>query len=290
MKKLKIGFADTHDHLAKFFYSVLSARYDIELNNSDPDYLIFGDRNFGNDNLRYDKNKVTKIFYTGENQRPEDYDCHYAISFDHNFQPWHYRLPLFVIYMWAWKNIHNLVYDMDYILDDIRINKKHSFASFVVSNPNCQERNEFFKLLNEYKTVDSGGKLFNNKKISVQGEQGKIDFLSYRKFNICFEPYKYPGYTTEKIMHAFYAGTIPIYWGNELVSSDFNRDAFINVHDFNTFQDAIDYIIRVDTDDELYDNILHAPKFVNNIPPHYLILDNFLNWFDSIVYNKILHR
>ena len=290
MKKLKIGFADTHDHLAKFFYSVLSARYDIELNNSDPDYLIFGDRNFGNDNLRYDKNKVTKIFYTGENQRPEDYDCHYAISFDHNFQPWHYRLPLFVIYMWAWKNIHNLVYDVDYILDDIRINKKHSFASFVVSNPNCQERNEFFKLLNEYKTVDSGGKLFNNKKISVQGEQGKIDFLSYRKFNICFEPYKYPGYTTEKIMHAFYAGTIPIYWGNELVSSDFNRDAFINVHDFNTFQDAIDYIIRVDTDDELYDNILHAPKFVNNIPPHYLILDNFLNWFDSIVYNKILHR
>jgi len=290
MKKLKIGFADTHDHLAKFFYSVLSARYDIELNNSDPDYLIFGDRNFGNDNLRYDKNKVTKIFYTGENQRPEDYDCHYAISFDHNFQPWHYRLPLFVIYMWAWKNIHNLVYDMDYILGDIRINKKHSFASFVVSNPNCQERNEFFKLLNEYKTVDSGGKLFNNKKISVQGEQGKIDFLSYRKFNICFEPYKYPGYTTEKIMHAFYAGTIPIYWGNELVSSDFNRDAFINVHDFNTFQDAIDYIIRVDTDDELYDNILHAPKFVNNIPPHYLILDNFLNWFDSIVYNKILHR
>ena len=290
MKKLKIGFADTHDHLAKFFYSVLSARYDIELNNSDPDYLIFGDRNFGNDNLRYDKNKVTKIFYTGENQRPEDYDCHYAISFDHNFQPWHYRLPLFVIYMWAWKNIHNLVYDMDYILGDIRINKKHSFASFVVSNPNCQERNEFFKLLNEYKTVDSGGKLFNNKKINIQGEQGKIDFLSYRKFNICFEPYKYPGYTTEKIMHAFYAGTIPIYWGNELVSSDFNRDAFINVHDFNTFQDAIDYIIRVDTDDELYDNILHAPKFVNNIPPHYLILDNFLNWFDSIVYNKILHR
>jgi len=290
MKKLKLGFTDTHDHLASFFYSLLSTRYEIEIDNSDPEYLIFGDNNFGNNNLRFSKDKCIKIFYTGENQRPEDYDCHYAISFDHIYEPWHYRLPLFVIYMWAWKHIHNMKYDMDFILRDNDILKKTSFASFVVSNPNCSERNKFFKSLNEYKTIDSGGKLFNNINANIDGEQGKIDFLSTRKFNIAFEPFSYPGYTTEKIMHAFYAGTIPIYWGNELANSDFNRDAFINVHDFSSFDDAINYIMRVDNDDSLYNKIVKSPKFINNIPPSYLILDNFLNWFDAVVYNKILQR
>jgi len=290
MKKLKLGFTDTHDHLARFFYSILSTRYVIEVDNINPDYLIFGDNNFGNNNLRYDKNKVTKIFYTGENQRPENYDCHYAISFDHVYEPWHYRLPLFVIYMWAWKYIHNMNYDMDYILRDLDVTEKTSFSSFVVSNPNCQERNDFFKMLNDYKTVDSGGRLFNNIQVKLDGEQSKIDFLSSRKFNICFEPYKYPGYTTEKIVHAFYAGTIPIYWGNELVTSDFNNDSFINVHDFDSFDSAMDYIIKVDNDKKLYNEIVKAPKFINNIPPSYLILDNFLNWFDAVVYNKILQR
>lgn len=290
MKKLRIGFTDTHEHLSMFFYSILSTRYEIVVDNENPEYLIFGDNNFGNQNLRYDKNKVTKIFYTGENQRPENYDCHYAISFDHNYESWHYRLPLFVIYMWAWKHLHGMKYDMDYVLGKINIQEKTSFASFVVSNPNCKERNNFFELLNKYNTIDSGGKLYNNIQANIHGEQGKIDFLSTRKFNICFEPFTYPGYVTEKIMHAYYAGTIPIYWGNELIASDFNRDSFINVHDFSSFDDAIEYIIEVDSNRELYEKTLTAPKFINNIPPSYLILDNFLNWFDAVVYNKILQR
>lgn len=286
MRKLKLGFTDTHNHLAIFFYSILSTRYKIELDNNNPDYLIFGDINFGNNNLSYDKNKIIKIFYTGENQRPENYDCHYAISHDHIQEQWHYRLPLFVIYMWAWKYIHNMNYEMNYILQNIDFIKKTSFASFVVSNPNCKERNEFFKLLNDYKKVDSGGKLYKNIQADIIGEQGKIDFISTRKFNICFEPSRYPGFITEKIIHAFYASTIPIYWGNELITSDFNREAFINVHDFDSFENTIKYIVKVDNDNELYDKIVKAPKFINNIPPSYLIIDNFLNWFDAIVYVK----
>jgi len=288
MRKIKLGFTDTHDHLSKFFIYALSHRYDIELSNT-PDFLIFGDTNFGNNNLRFSKNDCIKIFYTGENQRPTDYDCHYAISFDHMFEPWHYRLPLFLIYIWAWKHLHNMKYDIDYIFN-VEKTKKESFCSFVVSNPNCQERNDFFKKLNSIKTVDSGGRLFNNIKANLDGEQAKIDFLSKRKFNICFEPYSYPGYTTEKIMHAFYANTIPIYWGNELISADFNKDSFIDAHSFKSFDDAIEYVMRVDSDEDLYQRYIDAPKFNAGIPPSYMILDNFLNWFDAIVYNKILKR
>ena len=81
MKKIKLGFTDTHDHLAAFFNHVLSMRYDVEIvKDAEPDFLIFGDRNFGTDNLNFDKDKVTKIFYTGENQRPEDYECHSLVQ------------------------------------------------------------------------------------------------------------------------------------------------------------------------------------------------------------------
>jgi hypothetical protein len=31
MKKLKLGFTDTHDHLLQFFYNLLANRFDIEI-------------------------------------------------------------------------------------------------------------------------------------------------------------------------------------------------------------------------------------------------------------------
>ena len=260
MKKLRLGFADTHEHLASFFNAILSSRFDLEIDNDNPEFLIFGDKNFGNDNLKWSKSDCIKIFYTGENQRPENYDCHYAITFDHNFKPWHYRLPLFVIYMWALKNIHNTQYDVNYIFNPT-VKDKTNFCSFVVANPKCEERNLFFKMLSNYKRVDSGGPLFNNINAKLDGENAKINFLSSRKFNICFESMSYSGYVTEKILHAFYAGTIPIYWGSNTVESDFNKDAFINVNNFASFEECIEYIIEVDNDDELYNKIVTSKKF-----------------------------
>ena len=290
MKKLKLGFADTHEHLARFFHSLLANRYDIEIDNENPDYLIFGDRNFGESNLRFSKKDCIKIFYTGENQRPEDYDCHYAVSFDHNFNTWHYRLPLFVIYMWSLDQIHNTGYDYYYILGDREIKEKTDFCSFVVGNPNCKIRNDFFELLNSKKKVDSPGRVFNNMNIKLEGEKAKIDFLSARKFNICFEPYSYPGYTTEKILHAFYAGTVPIYWGNPLVTSDFNKDAFISAHQYDTLEELAECVMEVDRSPELYNEYLSQPPMLNGLPKDYMILNNFINWFDSVVYNKIEAR
>ena len=158
MKKLKIGFADTHEHLRLFFLSLLSQRYEIDLDNENPEFLIFGDRNFGVSNLKFDRKDVTKIFYTGENQRPEHYDCDYAISFDHNYNPWHYRLPLFVVYLWSLKNIHNTKYGKNYLFNP-EVKPKNGFATFVVQNPRCEERNVFFQKLNSIKRVDSGGSL-----------------------------------------------------------------------------------------------------------------------------------
>ena len=86
MKKLSIGFTDTHEHLATFFIFLLSTRYDLEIvdtKKETPKILLFGDDNFGKRNLDFSRKDCVKLFYTGENRRPENFDCDYAISFDH---------------------------------------------------------------------------------------------------------------------------------------------------------------------------------------------------------------
>jgi hypothetical protein len=288
--KIKLGFTDTHEHIATFFYNILARRFDIELDHDNPDFLIFGDDNFGQSNKKFSRKDVVKIFYTGENKRPEKYDCDYAISFDHNLHGWHYRLPLFVIYMWALEHIHKTNYKYEYIFNPTDVKEKTGFASFVVSNPNCKTRNDFYNALSEYKKIDSGGKHFNNIEANLEGEKAKIDFLSTRKFNICFESYSHPGYVTEKILHAFYAQTVPIYWGSPTIAADFNGHAFVNMHRFANFNKAIEHIQRLDENEDLYKSHISQPKFVHNIPPYYVNLDNFLNWFDAIVYRRIKKR
>lgn len=288
--KLKIGFADTHNHLASFFYYLLSSRYSLELDNTTPEVLIFGDRNFGEENLKFSRKECVKLFYTGENQRPQDYDCDYAISFDHISEPWHYRLPLFVIYMWALEHLHRTPFKYDHLFHLPAPAEKTDFCSFVVSNPGCPQRNEFFSLLNSYKKVDSAGKLFKNIDIDLPDENSKIDFLSKRKFNICFEAYQHPGYVTEKILHAFYARTVPIYWGSQTIDVDFNPRAFINANNYRSLGELADAVIAIDNDDNLYAAIANQPKFLYNIPTSYVILDNFLNWFDAVVNGKIEGR
>ena len=91
---LKLGFTDTIEPVKDFFAEVLSETYDVIRDDTNPDYLIFGDRNFGEHNKTFNSKNVIKIFYTGENQRPWDYDCHFAITFDHIDIDRHYRLPL----------------------------------------------------------------------------------------------------------------------------------------------------------------------------------------------------
>ena len=132
MKPLRISFADTHDHLAAFFIYLLQTRYQVDIvgMSESPDFLLFGDDNFGRNNLNITRDQCTKILFTGENRRPENFDCDYAISFDHIFEPWHYRLPLYVIYMWALEHIHETRFDFNYIF-----------------NPEIKEKTDFW---NEY--------------------------------------------------------------------------------------------------------------------------------------------
>ena len=52
---------------------------------------------------------------------------------------------------------------------------------------------------------------------------------------------------------------MPIYWGNPDIASEFNPDSFINCHDFASFEEAVEFIRKVDQDDELYLKMAKAP-------------------------------
>jgi hypothetical protein len=297
---LKLGFTDTFGAIENFFTNILTEEYEIVRDDVNPDYLIFGDRNFGNNNVNYNNKRCIKIFYTGENQRPWDYQCHYAITFDHIDDDRHYRLPLYVIYDYDNKH-RNLPHAEIFNRSPEDLNKKYKdkFCSFVVKNGACEKRNYYFHKLSEYKTVDSAGPLFNNVgHILPRGENSvaaKLDFLKDYKFNLCFENSSYPGYATEKLYEAYCAGTIPIYWGSSTIACDFNEKAFLNWHDYQDDEMFLQVIQKFDQSPEMYEEMYLQPLFRDKpffegfIHNKYMDLNRFRNWFNKNVYKGVIN-
>lgn len=249
-RTIKIKFVDFWgDFNVKdnFITRTLSQRYNIELVDK-PDYLFFG--TFGYRHLNY---SCVKIMFIGENIVPDFNLCDYALGFDFiQFEDRYMRLPLYCTY-----DCFATIKDDAPKADEVLLNRK--FCCMVVSNNrhSSPHRERFFKLLSEYKQVDSGGKMWNN----VGGPvPDKLHFVSQYKFNIAFENSCVHGYTTEKIMESMTVNTLPIYWGNPLVGKDFNINSFVDVGNFPSMEDAVQHIVDLDNDDAKYLQMLRAPK------------------------------
>tara|TARA_Y100000590_G_scaffold317912_1_gene359683 strand:- start:1836 stop:2726 length:891 start_codon:yes stop_codon:yes gene_type:complete len=95
---------------------------------------------------------------------------------------------------------------------------------------------------------------------------GLIKNFSNCKFVIAMENSIGDGYVTEKIVNAFYSGAIPIYWGSSNINDLFNKNAFINVSDFNNLDECIEYISNLSEDDINYmlnQNIYNDNDLIN---------------------------
>jgi len=268
---IKLGFADfwhgnTEAELrTNPFYQLLAPHFAIELSD-EPDFLFYSC--FGKQYLKYD---CTRIFYAGENVRPDFNECDYAFSFDYPVTTRNYRLPLYHLYGYTQK-----LRECNATVPDPA---GREFCNFVYSNKKARERIQFLKLLNRHKRVDCGGKIMNNIGARVDD---KLAFLSNYKFTIAFENSNYPGYTTEKIVEPLLARSIPIYWGNPDVVQDFNPDCFINCHSFNSFEAVIEHVMAVDADDSLYRRYLLAPVFANGVDNEFINTGNLNRQFERI--------
>ncbi len=88
------------------------------------------------------------------------------------------------------------------------------------------------------------------------------------RFALVMENTNLPGYVTEKLVNAFRAGAIPIYWGGGgFVNQIFNPKSYINVSDFPSFDTCADYVIALDQDQSRYSEMRAQPVFIDNQVP-----------------------
>jgi hypothetical protein len=276
--KLKINFSDFWVGFKpeyNWFYLLLKKYFQVELSDK-PDVLIYSV--YGNYHLSYN---CLKIFYTGENVRPDFNFCDYALSFDFLDNPRHLRLPLYAaIYGMDPSNLLNdKLTDIEQFLD-----KKKEFCAMVVSQSNSQKRIDFFNKLSKYKKVHSGGKLLNN----IGGPvKDKLEFISDFKFTFAFENTSHPGYVTEKIYEPMFVNSIPIYWGSPVIHLDFNIKSFVNYHDYNNDEEVIERIVELDQDKYKMADLLKETWFLNNELNTYCDKEILRLFFEKIISEQI---
>lgn len=63
------------------------------------------------------------------------------------------------------------------------------------------------------------------------------------KFSICYENARdIPGYVTEKIFDALFAGSVPVYWGAPDIEKYVPKDCFVDRRDFSTHDELYAYL------------------------------------------------
>jgi len=283
MRKVKLNFEDCW--FADYRKSVpmsyligeISKIYDVEIS-TEPEFLICSC--FGNKAILSD---CCKIYFAGENIIPDFNIYDYGIGFsDICFGDRYLRFPLYALYR------------SDF---DMAINKRNNdrnieskkFCNMVVSNKSIANdiRIKIFERLSQYKRVDSGGGIFNNVGGAVKD---KFVFQRDYKFSLAFENSSHPGYITEKIIQAWAAGTIPIYWGAPDVTNEFNAKAFINGTG-KSIEEIVEEVISVDNSEECYFEMLNCNIYGDGLQVmKYMSTEKLLDFFDHIFGQKNPYR
>jgi hypothetical protein len=249
-----------------FIYLIQEMFENVEVvNPEDADFMFFSV--FGNENRCY--NHCKKIFFTGENIRPDFNNCDYSFTFDFDeHQGRNFRLPLWYLYI-DWFNVGTYE-NPQWLIPESYLYGENEFTQIpkekfcaIVFGKLVESRLNAIQKISEYKRVDVYGKA-NPNYIIPDGEKYKLNLISNYKFSLCYENSVSPGYHTEKLLHGKIAGNIPIYYGDVTIEKDFNSKSFINSVNMSNEQ-LVETVKEIDLNDKLYLNILNQPLFVNKV-------------------------
>jgi len=260
------AFWGTFDKYDNIFVYALKQKYSVTVTPDNPDLVITD-----NPYQRYQNAKM--VYFSGE----PFFDiglCDCALTQFNVDKKNYFRLPLYLLYAYDYFK-HGIVSSLEEFFQTKYCKKdKQKFCAYISRGPGQTDmREKLFNKLSSYKRIDSPGSHFNNVP-SIGGESGtihgsieKVKFISDYKFTFAIEntdSYNGKrGYTTEKIVEPFFAGSIPIYWGNPKITNDFNSESFLSFYQYGTIDKLVERIIEIDNDDKLYSDYISQPIIKN---------------------------
>lgn len=264
MKKIKLyyaGFWENFDMEDNFFSKILKQRYEIVLDPVDPDFLICSSLG---EPFEYMKYTCPRIMYTGEFNSADFTAIDYFIGYDDiSFGDRAYRYPYF-LYDYQNESVFKRC-GPALTEDEARriLQEKKYFCNYIFGHDTqLGIREKILEELSKYKRVECAGTHRNNmpggRRYSMME---KMPFMEQCKFTICAESVCYPGYTSEKIGHAFQARTIPIYFGDPQINKDFNPEAFVNYSAFDSVEQMAERVMEIDSNDDLFIHMLCQNRY-----------------------------
>tara|TARA_R110002167_G_scaffold356035_1_gene570677 strand:- start:326 stop:1204 length:879 start_codon:yes stop_codon:yes gene_type:complete len=242
-----------------------------------------------------DDNAITISWFIESMNRigePDYNNCDYSFNSCNLDDDRNYRIPFWATQInWNSAPVHDINRGPTYYvsagkLDWREMTRRDRWCCSVASGT-LGKRAEFYPLISEKMAVIHGGDFLRNTKemLKKPGNSDyleKIEFLSKFKSNLCFENDDRDGYVCEKILHAFYAGCLPIYWGPKNVGEDFNKKAFIDIRDFESDEEAIRHIRDVLSDDSKLHEYLKQPVFSDGVIPYHATPQSLSDFFEKI--------
>lgn len=232
--------------------------------------------------LQTDFNRVSnfggkKVLICMEPRTPLGYKSYDLVISTHKNYPELDNI-LYYPFMFFYLNTHKY---MDYILNRqiyFKIENKKKFCIFINSNNNAHQRIDFCRRLMNYKKVDCYAGILKN----CEGFAPRywthefLNLIRQYKFMICFENSDVDGYVTEKPANAYLGDTIPIYWGNKKALNFLNKECMVSLEEYNEecINNAIQEIIKLDNDNDLYIQKINQPLLINNqIPDEFSLMN-----------------
>ncbi len=131
------------------------------------------------------------------------------------------RYPLYALYHQDYMHKHGCSSFEE--LREIYKGGKKSKISAVVSNPSNGLRTSLIEHLVRHGICMSGGRVHNN----VGEIEDKLKFTSQYGVALAFENLSRKSYITEKIYEALLVNAVPVYWGAEDITEEFNPDSYV---------------------------------------------------------------
>ncbi len=241
-----------HGYTENLVFQIIKRMVDVEITTPRHAQLIIkGPYKEKNKFSKY-KNKLASknavvLFDSAENTRYRDVKADYYITHDLGVSdPRHIRVPhWYNVIDWRHEGLPELgetkrfgrSISIDELMAPRSVNsfKKREEAAVIFAGHLREPRGSIIEAVQKQMKVVGYGRAFDNK-ILNHNESGiqKQDILKKYKFNICPENSLGVGYYTEKVVEAYAAGCIPIYWSDHNVSHDFNEKSFINTAKYVT--------------------------------------------------------